>query len=101
MMRNYLIRAFVCAALLSVGRPANAQTIAPEFQADIERLMDVVGASSLGEQLANLASSSVLQGLKQRGDVPERVFVIVQEVLSAEFAKAFSGPDGMRPKQVA
>ena len=100
-MRNYQIHVFVLAALCSLARPVNAQTIAPEFKADIERLMDITGASSLGEQAANIASMSVLDALKARSDVPERVFVIVKEVLSAEFAKAFNGPGGLRPKQVA
>jgi uncharacterized protein len=99
-MRQYLIGVFTLMALLSSQRLACSQTIAPEFKADIERLMEISGAASLGEQMANLASSSVLEAMKAQSDVPDRVFVIVREVLRQEFAKAFTDPDGIRAKQV-
>jgi hypothetical protein len=99
-------RLAVCGLILGVALlgalPAAAQTIDPEFKADIERLLDVSGASAMGVQMANLATASVINGLKQmQPGVPERAFTIVQEVLGEEFSRAFTAPDGIRAKLVA
>ena len=105
-----MIRRLPCALLGAVllllpFSPAAAQTAAPpidpSFRADIERLMEITGASSLATQLANTVSSALIEGIRQRQpDVPDRLVTIVKEVLSDEFAKGFTSSD-MRNKQVA
>jgi hypothetical protein len=63
--------------------------------------MEVTGAAKLGEQMASLVSNSILEGfMKGNPDVPARAVEIVQEVLEAEFAGAFDGPDGLLEKMV-
>src|SRR5262245_33697472 len=101
-MRKCLaIQILVCAMALCAGR-AEAQTIDPAFKADIERLMELTGASKLGAQMASLASSAMLDGMrKAQPDLPERLFTVLQEVLADEFTKGFTSPDGMLPEYVA
>jgi len=96
-------RRSICAALvlgiavLSAGvRPAIAQELDPAFRADILKLLEVTGAAKMGEQMASLMSSQVLEAFRQSApSVPSRAFDIGKEVLDAEFAKAFSGPDSL------
>jgi hypothetical protein len=87
--RRPSIAALALAAVL-VSMPARAQTIDPEFRADIEKLFDVTGAGSLGSQMATLVSNSFLDAMRQaQPDVPARAVAIVRETLDAEFAKGF------------
>ena len=89
----------VLIVLLSVTVPStivNAQTIDPQFRADIERLMDLTGQASIGAQMASLVLRNVLDGMKRaKPDIPDRVIAITTEVLNAEFSKAFAAPDGI------
>ncbi len=64
--------------------------------------MDVTGASKLGTQMATLTSGQLLQSLKQfHPDIPDRALEIANETLSAEFTKAFEGPDALMPQIVS
>jgi uncharacterized protein len=101
-MRKRLAIQILAFAMLACSGMASAQTIDPAFKADIERLLDATGASALGAQMASLTSSAMLDGMrKAQPNLPERLFTIVQEVLSEEFTKGFSASDGMLPKYVA
>jgi uncharacterized protein len=83
------IAALALAGVL-VSMPARAQTIDPEFRADIEKLFEVTGAGSLGSQMAELVSNSFLDAMRQaQPDVSERAVAVVRETLTAEFAKGF------------
>ena len=89
MPRRLLFAALVLAGFL-VAIPAQGQSIAPEFRADIEKLFEVSGTAALGLQMATLVSTQFLDAMKQtQPAVPERAVTIVKETLNAEFARAF------------
>ena len=98
-MRTTVARSILVLALLSAAPIAQAQTIDPAFRADIEKLMNVTGAASLGAQMASMVSDSMLKQLQaKRPDVPPRMIEIVQEVLKSEFTNAM---DSMMPELIA
>jgi hypothetical protein len=83
-------------ALVLGPAPVVAQVVDPTFRADIEKLLEVTGASQNGAQIANLVSGQVLDGMKRsRPDIPARAVEIAKEVVQAEFLSAFSGPQGL------
>lgn len=96
--------ALLVVALGSIGQPATAQslgqiaggtpTVDPAIRADIERLMEVTGATALATQMASSVSDALFNSFKQtQSAVPPRMIEVVKEVLNAEFAKAFAGSD--------
>jgi len=87
-------RCLLIAALTLTGfalsTPAGAQAIDPQFRADIDSLLQLTGAGSLGAQMAMIVSNQVIDSMKKaQPNVPERVATIVKETLNAEFTKAF------------
>jgi hypothetical protein len=104
----------VVVVFVSIGGPAAAQTPAqaaaaahkglpvdPALRADIERLMDMTGASARGAQLASAISDAFLNGLRQtQQSVPPRVIEVVRNVLNSELELAFNGPE-IKDKQIA
>jgi hypothetical protein len=104
----------VVVVFASIGGPAAAQTPAqaaaaahkglpvdPALRADIERLMDITGASARAAQLASAVSDAFLNGLRQtQQSVPPRLIGVVRDVLNSEFELAFNGPE-IKDKQVA
>lgn len=93
--------AVVLLVLLASALSANAQTKDETFRRDISRLLDVTGAGALGPQMATMMSSQVIDSMsKAQPNIPERVVVIVKEVLNTEFARAFSAPDGLLSNMV-
>lgn len=89
MPRRLLIAALTLAGL-ACSIPARAQSLEPQFRADIETLLKVTGAGSLGTQMASLISNQVIDAMrKAQPGVPERAATIVKETLNAEFGKAF------------
>lgn len=100
--RRWRVRVIVLATALLFCRPASGQTIDPSFEADIKTLMELTGAAALGTQMASLASRQVFDAMRRsQPNVSERAIEVAREVLDAEFAKAFSAPDGVTPKMVA
>jgi uncharacterized protein len=88
--------AVVMLALLAFAPSVNAQTTDAAFRRDIGKLLDATGASALGTQMATMMSNQVIDSMsKAQPNIPDRVIVIVKEVLSTEFARAFSAPDGL------
>jgi len=100
--------ALTACAVLAIGQHATAQSLgqaaaaarkAPAVdravRADIEKLMVITGSVNLGVQLASQMSDAVLKGFAQasKDAVPPRAIEIVKEVLNAEFATAFNGPE--------
>src|SRR5215510_10289404 len=78
------------AGALALSTPVSAQTIDPQFRADIERLLQVTGAAALGVQMATLVSDQVIDSMRQaQPGIPERAASIVKETLNAEFTNAF------------
>ena len=88
--------AIVFAILISAAT-ASAQVPDEQSRADIEKLLDVTGASALGTQMATLLSNQLLDSMsKSNPNVPARAVAIIKEVLSTEFERAFTAPDGLR-----
>ena len=88
MPRRLVIALTLAGFVLST--PAHAQGIDPQFRADIESLLQITGAGSLGAQMATIVSNQVIDSMKQaQPGVPERVATVVKETLNAEFSKAF------------
>jgi hypothetical protein len=86
--------------LLLVPGSARAQAIDAALRSDIERLMDATGASKLGTQIFSQSSSQLFDQMKRlQPQIPERVLVVVKEVIDSEFSKAFADP-AMRTRQV-
>jgi hypothetical protein len=82
--------------LLAFAPSAHAQTKDEAFRRDIGRLLDVTGAGTLGTQMATMMSSQVIDSMRQsQPNLPDRVAVIVKDVLDTEFARAFNAPDGL------
>jgi hypothetical protein len=78
------------AAALARKGPA----IAPEFRADIERLMELTGVSRMATQMATTVADAFLKSLQESNpSVPPRVIEVVRDVLATEFSTAFNGPD--------
>lgn len=95
-MRVMLVRSLIAVAVLLVPQFAPAQTMAPEFRADIEQLLSVTGSADIGVQMALLVTDSMLKQMRASNpNVPPRAVEVVQEVLKDEFTKAMQGPDGM------
>src|SRR5262245_60578425 len=83
-------------ALLTFAPSITAQTIDVGFRRDIGKLLDATGAGALGTQMATTMSNQVIDSMsKAQPNIPERVIVIVKEVLSTEFTRAFTAPDGL------
>jgi hypothetical protein len=79
------------AAALARKGPA----IAPAFRADIEKLMELTGASAAAAEMASTVSDVFLEGLEEetKQSLPPRVIEVVREVLGGEFVKAFNGSE--------
>ena len=107
--------ALTACAVLAIGQHATAQTLGqaaaaarqapaidPALRADIEKLMLVTGSANLGAQMATQISDAFLDSFKQttQNVVPPRVIEIVREVLTADFEKAFNGPE-IKDQQIA
>jgi len=91
-----MIGVLVAVVLVALSGSASAQSVDARFRAAIERLLEVTRAAALGSQIATIASNSMIDAMrKAQPEVPERAVAIVKEVLSAEFERAFSGPDGI------
>ena len=91
----------VVAGLLLCAHPANAQALDESFRTDIEKLLEVTGASQVGAQMASIVVRQVLEGLKRsQPDIPDRQIELAQQVLDEEFAKAFKGPDTLTARVV-
>lgn len=77
---------------------AGAQTLTPEFRSDIEKLLEITGAAATGSQMAGMVAEQVLAG---QPNTPEKAVAVIKDVLTAEFAKALVGPDGLMPRLIA
>jgi hypothetical protein len=94
------------AAAQTLGQAAAAARKAPPvdatLRADIEKLMAITGQTQLGVQMANTIAEAFLNGFKEQTQevIPPRVIEIVREVITSEFATAFTGPE-IKDKQVA
>ena len=78
---------------------APAQTIAPAFEQDIRRLLDVTGAQKLGEQLANTFMQQFSQSIRASNpNIPPRAMEIAIDVTTKMFKERYPA---LMPKLVA
>ncbi len=90
------------AAVLIVATAASAQVVDDSFNSDIEKLLEVMGSKQLGAQMGSIIGKSILDNMRRTNtDIPARAIQVMQEVVDAEFGKAFTGPDSMMPGMVA
>lgn len=104
MFRCKLTGAVAALLVLSMAQAARGQGDDARFRADIEKLLDVTGVSTLGAQMANLVSNQMIDGLMKTqptAKIPDRAVAVIKETLSSEFAKGFVAPDGLRGRLVA
>ena len=88
--------------LLFLPRPVTGQTLDDSFRSDIEKLLEVTGTSQMGTQITQLISSQFVAGLKKsQPSIPDRALELAKQVLDAEMAKAFTGPDNLTQQIVA
>jgi hypothetical protein len=92
----------LCVMLLLQARPARAQTIDESFKSDIEKLLQVTNSAQIGSQAASIVAAQVLGSLrKSQPAIPDRALEVAQQVLDAEFARAFVGPDSLTDRMVS
>jgi uncharacterized protein len=91
------------AALLSVlaARPLEAEPIDPALRADIEKLLTVTGTDKAATQMAAMTAERMVEALqKSRPHLSENAFALAKEILAGEFARAYTGPDGLSARLV-
>ena len=77
--------------IITLGQPCLADELTPAKRADIEKLLQMTGALSLGKQMGAAVVEQYAQALrKTRPDVPERII----EVLPAEVIAVFDANMG-------
>ena len=73
-------------ALSSLGAGAAADDLTPQKRADIERLLEMTGATRLGKQLAVLSAGPMVQSLKERHPgIPQKALDALPEEVGAVF----------------
>jgi uncharacterized protein len=90
MRKTYLA---VCLLIVvAVARPATAQTADdPALTADIVKLLDVLHATSIAEQIGIMVSQQMVEGIKRtHPDVPERRLSITAEVVKSKYSAGLS-----------
>jgi hypothetical protein len=62
-----------CAALSSLAAGAAADDLTPQKRADIERLLEMTGATRVGAQMATLSAAHMVQTLKaSHPEIPQK-----------------------------
>src|SRR5688500_17946642 len=100
--RRLMLLPPLCVILILQPRPTSGQALDESFRSDIQKLLEVTGAAQVGAQAASLHSEQLLSGLrKSQPVIPDRALALARQVLDAEFAKAFVGPDGLTEQMVS
>jgi len=82
---------FFCAALSSLAAGAAADDLTPQKRADIERLLEMTGATRIGTQMATLSAAHMVQSLKaSHPEIPQKAL----EALPAEVGAVFEANIG-------
>jgi len=80
-----------CAALSSLAAGAAADDLTPQKRADIERLLEMTGATRIGTQMATLSAAHMVQSLKaSHPEIPQKAL----EALPAEVGAVFEANIG-------
>ena len=74
------------AALSLVAAPVVADELSPQKRADIERLLEMTGATKIGRQMAALSAAHMTQSLRQRHpEIPPKAFDFLPEEVGTVF----------------
>lgn len=96
-VRNLMLLFVVGVACPTAAQPASTSPAG----AEIDRLMDLTGTSTLGAQAASLVFNQMLSDLvRTQPNVPERAVTGVKDVIRRELEVAFLAPE-LRAKQAA
>lgn len=91
-----IVMSVLCAVALLQARPAAGQAPDDSVRSDIEKLMQLTGTAQLASQMVSTINAQFIEGMKRsQPNIPDRALAIVHEVLDAELAKGFSGPQSM------
>ncbi len=92
-----VLSALLCLPALAEDAPASP----PEKQADIRKLMDIMGTGNLPRQLAASGSRRMFQALKTaRPETPERAQEVMQQELAQLLAENMDGSGGLNGRIV-
>jgi hypothetical protein len=101
MAKRLQVVAAMLLVTLAAAPATQAQDIDPGLRADVEKLLEVTGALSMGQKLASLMSKQTIDMMQaQQQRVPDSVAGIIKDVLDKEFTGAFEGPNGLRDEIV-
>ena len=99
-MRKIIGLLFGFALFASV--PVWADPLTDEKQRDIQQLLELTGALDIGAQFAEVVTRQMTEALKSaRQDVPERVFVILDEEVSALLREEMAARGGLSEEMAA
>ena len=82
-----LLRILVLLAVFSSLAPlAAADDLTPQKRADIERLLEMTGATRIGKQMAALSTAQMVQSLKlSQPGIPQKALDVLPEEVGAVF----------------
>ena len=76
----------LCAVLSLAAAPAAADELSPQKRADIERLLEMTGATRIGRQMAALSAAHMAQSLRQsHPEIPQKALDVLPEEVGAVF----------------
>lgn len=74
------------AALSLAAAPAAADELSPQKRADIERLLEMTGATKIGRQMAAVSAAHMAQSLRQsHPEIPQKALEVLPEEVGAVF----------------
>jgi hypothetical protein len=74
------------AALSLPAAPAAADELSPQKRADIERLLEMTGATKIGKQMAVVLAAHMAQSLKRsHPEIPQKALDVLPEEVGAVF----------------
>lgn len=79
----------------AMTQPVSAADLSPEARADIRHLLEITGASNLGDQMAADTTDQLVQLLKAANpQMPKRAFDVVNREVTAVVTEQMSAPGG-------
>lgn len=91
------LAAAVVVGTLWFCQPARAQNIDPALEADVGKLLNVVGADSVGARVASVMLSQILDDLRQQQpQISDQTVATMKRVLEDELARSLQADGGLR-----
>ena len=87
----------VVVASLWLCQPAQAQDVDPALKSDVEKLLNVIGADSVGARVASVMLSQLLDTVRQQQpQVSDKTVATMKSVFEAELVRSLQGEGGLR-----